>query len=292
MDNAKISFLNIFVQRVKLGFEFVCDLNSPCPQSNMSSTPYSVKAVTCSKSAIARSVTSFMRLFERPSPGRFIRTRKGKPRRPNRSARFSKTSPSTVRVLRVPGDHHRPHRGTARSEVERCGLDRAQDPHREVARPRRHRAARRRGTVEMRHIPAVLFRILAAHRRISRFSEPSDFVFCQSTGTPCDPGLVRRSVLYPAVDSRRHRAGSAQQRLPRVSPRGKFDHQRADGGLKTLAGAAGTQAAVDDSQHLYKHKSPSRGARGGGAGRSDFGHQMTTKRLVVSTNQVFKIDAL
>jgi integrase len=55
-------------------------------------------------------------------------------------------------------------------------------------------------TVHSKHIPEALFSLLEWHRSRSAFLQPTDFVFCQGDGTPCDPDHIRESVLYPAVD--------------------------------------------------------------------------------------------
>jgi len=73
-------------------------------------------------------------------------------------------------------------------------------------------------TVHTKHIPEALFAILVKHRELSAHRGPSDFVFCQSDGSPCDPDHVRESVLYPALD----RAGI--ERVQRSSGFHAFRH--------------------------------------------------------------------
>ena len=55
-------------------------------------------------------------------------------------------------------------------------------------------------TVQMRHIPESLLRILEVHRDISKHVQGTNFVFCNEDGSPCGPDQMRESVLYPAVD--------------------------------------------------------------------------------------------
>jgi integrase len=46
----------------------------------------------------------------------------------------------------------------------------------------------------------VLARVLAEHRQNSRFTGPEDFVFAKPDGSPLNPDVLRRDVLYPALD--------------------------------------------------------------------------------------------
>ena len=41
---------------------------------------------------------------------------------------------------------------------------------------------------------------LVLHRENSRHTRPEDFVFCRSDGSPLQPDLSRRDVLYPTLD--------------------------------------------------------------------------------------------
>jgi integrase len=54
----------------------------------------------------------------------------------------------------------------------------------------------------VRTIPlgSVLVSALAAHRNNSLFTNPEDFVFCKQDGTPLDPDVLRKDVLYPTLD--------------------------------------------------------------------------------------------
>lgn len=47
---------------------------------------------------------------------------------------------------------------------------------------------------------AKLTQILAEHRENSSHTAPDDFVFCGPDGTPLNPDVLRRDVLYPALD--------------------------------------------------------------------------------------------
>jgi hypothetical protein len=46
----------------------------------------------------------------------------------------------------------------------------------------------------------VLARVLAEHRQNSRFTGLEDFVFAKPDGSPLNPDVLRRDVLYPALD--------------------------------------------------------------------------------------------
>ena len=59
----------------------------------------------------------------------------------------------------------------------------------------------------------VLARVLAEHRRNSRYTGPDDFVFSRPDGSPLSPDVLRRDVLYPALD-RLH--------IPRVKGASRF----------------------------------------------------------------------
>jgi integrase len=47
---------------------------------------------------------------------------------------------------------------------------------------------------------AILGEILGGHKRQSHYTEPGDFVFCKEDGTPFNPDVLRKDVLYPALD--------------------------------------------------------------------------------------------
>ena len=44
-----------------------------------------------------------------------------------------------------------------------------------------------------------LERVIMAHRGVSQFKGPDDFVFCQTDGTPVVPYSLRRCGIYPAL---------------------------------------------------------------------------------------------
>ena len=46
----------------------------------------------------------------------------------------------------------------------------------------------------------VLARVLAVHRQDSRYTGPEDFVFAKPDGSPLNPDVLRRDVLYPSLD--------------------------------------------------------------------------------------------
>ena len=47
---------------------------------------------------------------------------------------------------------------------------------------------------------AKLAEVLSEHRNNSPHSSPDDFVFCKSDGSPLNPDVLRRDVLYPTLD--------------------------------------------------------------------------------------------
>ena len=49
-------------------------------------------------------------------------------------------------------------------------------------------------------LPGRIVDELIAHRNGSSFTEPDDFIFCRSDGSPLDPDHLRRQVLYPAME--------------------------------------------------------------------------------------------
>lgn len=49
-------------------------------------------------------------------------------------------------------------------------------------------------------MPDQLAQILLEHRRLSNFTAPDDFVFCQADGRPIDPDSLRRDGIYPAIE--------------------------------------------------------------------------------------------
>jgi integrase len=51
------------------------------------------------------------------------------------------------------------------------------------------------------HLPASLVSVLIDHQRLSNWTEPGDFVFCNEQGRPLDPDNLRHRVLYPALET-------------------------------------------------------------------------------------------
>ncbi len=51
-----------------------------------------------------------------------------------------------------------------------------------------------------KHMPDALVEALLVHRSCSAFRGAEDFIFCREDGTPCDPGWLRKTLLYPAID--------------------------------------------------------------------------------------------
>ena len=52
----------------------------------------------------------------------------------------------------------------------------------------------------VKHMPDVLMESLLIHRGHSASTGDDDFIFCRKDGTRCDPGWLRRTILYPAID--------------------------------------------------------------------------------------------
>jgi len=50
-------------------------------------------------------------------------------------------------------------------------------------------------------LPELLVKTLIDHRRVSNFTKPEDFVFCQGDGRPMDPDSLRRYGIYPALEA-------------------------------------------------------------------------------------------
>jgi integrase len=57
-----------------------------------------------------------------------------------------------------------------------------------------------RGSVRTLPFGEILRQTLVLHRQNSLHTRPEDFVFCKSDGSPLQPDLLRRDVLYPALD--------------------------------------------------------------------------------------------
>lgn len=57
-----------------------------------------------------------------------------------------------------------------------------------------------KGSVRTLPFGEVLGKTLAHHFQNSRHTEPTNFVFSKSDGSPLQPDLLRRDVLYPALD--------------------------------------------------------------------------------------------
>jgi integrase len=56
---------------------------------------------------------------------------------------------------------------------------------------------RSRAVIEL---PRSIVELLVEHRKVSSFTDPEDFIFCRSDGSPLDPDHLRNQVLYPAMD--------------------------------------------------------------------------------------------
>lgn len=52
----------------------------------------------------------------------------------------------------------------------------------------------------MIHFGAALAHALASHRQRSAHIGPENFAFCRPDGFPLNPDVLRRDVLYPALD--------------------------------------------------------------------------------------------
>ncbi len=55
------------------------------------------------------------------------------------------------------------------------------------------------GSAASMHLPDALADVLLDHLSGSAWTEPDDFVFCRSDGSPMDPNYLRKKVLYPAL---------------------------------------------------------------------------------------------
>ncbi len=51
-----------------------------------------------------------------------------------------------------------------------------------------------------KHMPDAVVSILRDHWGRSAFIGDEDFIFCREDGTSCDPGWLRKTILYPAID--------------------------------------------------------------------------------------------
>ena len=50
------------------------------------------------------------------------------------------------------------------------------------------------------NLAAVLVASLKRHREVAEWKKPNDFVFCKKNGSPFDPDVLRKDVLYPILD--------------------------------------------------------------------------------------------
>ena len=109
---------------------------------------------------------------------------------------------------------------------------------------------------------AVLTQVFREHRASSRHTGPEDFVFCKSSGLPLNPDVLRRDILYPALD---------RLRIPRMkgaSGLHAFRHtagsvvEREDRPAEVSAKPLETQQRQHDSGHLHAYvtKEAERGA--------------------------------
>lgn len=56
------------------------------------------------------------------------------------------------------------------------------------------------GSVRVIYFGPSLLGALTSQRQNSNHNDPSDFVFCKDDGSPLNPDVLRRDVLYPALD--------------------------------------------------------------------------------------------
>jgi integrase len=57
-----------------------------------------------------------------------------------------------------------------------------------------------KGSVRTINLGAVLVASLKRHREVAEWKKPNDFVFCKKNGSPFDPDVLRKDVLYPILD--------------------------------------------------------------------------------------------
>jgi integrase len=50
-------------------------------------------------------------------------------------------------------------------------------------------------------LPGPVVEMLARRREAAKYAGPEDLIFCRDDASPLDPGYVRKSVLYPAMDA-------------------------------------------------------------------------------------------
>jgi integrase len=56
------------------------------------------------------------------------------------------------------------------------------------------------GSVRVIYFGPSLLSALSAQKQNSNHNEPEDFVFCKKDGSPLNPDMLRRDVLYPTLD--------------------------------------------------------------------------------------------
>jgi integrase len=76
----------------------------------------------------------------------------------------------------------------------------------------------------------ILKKVLSEHRQRSAHTGPEDFIFSKSNGSPLNPDVLRRDVLYPALD---------RLRIPRLKGASGFHAFRHTAG-SVVGGAHGT----------------------------------------------------
>jgi integrase len=109
-------------------------------------------------------------------------------------------------------------------------------------------------------IPAYLRSVLLAQNAQSRFTAPTDFVFCRSDGSPYDADQLRNKVLYPALDA------LGIERAPREHGFHLLRHSMASLGYELTKDSVAVQHALghaDDSttKAHYIHISQESGSR-------------------------------
>jgi len=61
-------------------------------------------------------------------------------------------------------------------------------------------APKTKRSVRTINLGAVLVAALKRHREVAEWKKPNDFVFCKKDGSPFDPDVLRKDVLYPILD--------------------------------------------------------------------------------------------
>jgi integrase len=110
------------------------------------------------------------------------------------------------------------------------------------------------GSIRTIRFGEVLARVLTDHMQTSQHIGPEDFVFCKPDGSPYHPDVLRKDVLYPALD---------RLRIPRISRMSGFHAFRHSAGsivnaqtgnlklAQKLLGHSNLSTTADIYTHVY-----------------------------------------